>query len=198
MTQSATFPSFELNRDAFGDDEILYQEMLKTIEALQEYQVHTYNSFQNIAPVGAIIGWHKALTNTPVLTGDWVECNGQTLSDSKSVYDGVVMPNLNSGQARFLRGSATSGTTQAEDFLSHNHTQDAHGHAETLTIPYTVGIVGGGSFDTIRGDTGASTDNNRTKATLGSITNATATNQATGGSETRPINMSVVWIIRVK
>jgi microcystin-dependent protein len=55
---------------------------------------------------------------TPRLPDGWVECNGQTLSDSDSPYNGVTIPNLNgSGGStqRFLRGSTTSGTEGGED-----------------------------------------------------------------------------------
>jgi hypothetical protein len=60
------------------------------------------------APIGSIVAWHKSFANTPSLPNGWVECNGQTLSDSESVYDGQVIPDLN-GETRFIRGGATSG-----------------------------------------------------------------------------------------
>ena len=61
-----------------------------------------------LVPVGAIIPWVKDLTNTPSLPEGWVECNGQTLSDTESVYDGQTIPDLNSSN-RFLRGNTSSG-----------------------------------------------------------------------------------------
>jgi hypothetical protein len=69
-------------------------------------------------PVGAVIAWLKSYSNTPSLPAGYVECNGQTLSDSGSVYNGQVIPNLNAsggGTKRFLRGSTTSGTTGGSD-----------------------------------------------------------------------------------
>jgi len=65
-------------------------------------------------PVGSIIPWAKTLTNTPALTSSWAECNGQTLSDAGSVYNGVTLPALNGNSEAtkiFLRGSTTSGST---------------------------------------------------------------------------------------
>lgn len=65
-----------------------------------------------------------------LLPAGWVQCDGQTLSDAESPYNGVVIPNLNGvaggaagsdGQKynRFLRGNATSGT--AGGALTHTH-----------------------------------------------------------------------------
>ena len=74
-----------------------------------------------IVPVGAVLSWLKDYTNTPALSGDFVECNGQTLSDADSVFNGQVIPDLN-GDARFLYGHSASGSTKTEDFLpTHKH-----------------------------------------------------------------------------
>jgi hypothetical protein len=74
--------------------------------------------------IGTIISWYKTPL-TPALDNKWVECNGQTLSDASSPYDGQVIPNLNgSGGAtrRFLRGSTTSGGTGGAETNTHSHT----------------------------------------------------------------------------
>ena len=63
-----------------------------------------------MSPIGSMVAWLKNLTGTPALPDGWVECNGQTLSDAGSLYNGKVIPNLN-GQNRFLRGSSISGGT---------------------------------------------------------------------------------------
>lgn len=79
---------------------------------------------RGLCPVGSFIGWAKSFSKTPSLIfqgrTEWVEANGQTLSDANSDYDGLVMPSLNSGQTRFLRGGATSGTTAGS--TNHTHT----------------------------------------------------------------------------
>jgi hypothetical protein len=78
----------------------------------------------NATPIGVITAFHKSFTNTPTLPWGWVECNGQTLSDTESVFNGQVIPNLNNngggGSNRFLRGATTSGTTGGSD--THTHT----------------------------------------------------------------------------
>src|SRR5262249_29149755 len=61
-------------------------------------------------PIGAIIAWDKSLTGVPALPSNFVECNGQTISDSASPLDGQTVRNLN-GANRFLRGNSTSGGT---------------------------------------------------------------------------------------
>ena len=59
-------------------------------------------------PLGCVQAWMKNLSNTPALPPEWAECNGQVLSDLASLYDGVLLPDLNV-QERFLRGNSVSG-----------------------------------------------------------------------------------------
>src|SRR5580765_4404485 len=91
-------------------------------------------------PVGAIVAWHKTFTHTPALPAQFVECNGQTLSDASSVYNGQVIPNLN-GNNNFLRGNSTSGGTGGA--ATHTHTVDlslnvvtASGADTDVTAPF--------------------------------------------------------------
>lgn len=74
------------------------------------------------SPIGVVVAWLKSYANTPALPEGWVECNGQTLSDSDSVYDGQTIPDLNgsSGTNRFLRGSTTSGSTGGTETHTHD------------------------------------------------------------------------------
>lgn len=78
-----------------------------------------YNSMKNVAPVGSIIAWNKSLSGTPSLPENWIECNGQTISDADSPYNGLVAPNINN-ENRFLRGNLSSGGTGGA--LTHVHT----------------------------------------------------------------------------
>lgn len=66
------------------------------------------SGFGGIVPVGAVVAWLKSFPNTPALPANFVECNGQTLDDSGSPYNGQVVPNLN-GQNQYLRGNLESG-----------------------------------------------------------------------------------------
>jgi hypothetical protein len=78
-------------------------------------------SFPGAAPIGSVIQWAKSLSNTPSLPDEFVECNGQTLTDSQSPYHTQVIPDLNgnTGSQRFLRGSTSSGATGGVE--THRH-----------------------------------------------------------------------------
>lgn len=135
-------------------------------------------------PIGTILAWHKTFTGCPDLPDNFVECSGQVLSDSESPFNGETIPDLN-GDARFLRGAATSGTEQADAFQGHYH---------DVRMKNTDGV---NSYPR-SGDSGGSTiSGNNLKAAY------TVQDDGTNGTpriatETRPINMSVVWIIRIK
>lgn len=91
------------------------------------------------APVGAVLPWLKSLTNTPALPSQYVECNGQTIADAESVYNGVTIPDLN-GESRFLMGSSTSGTTGGSNSINLTHSKNGSVHFEAtsnLTAGYS-------------------------------------------------------------
>ncbi len=70
-------------------------------------------------PIGSVTAWLKSFPNTPALPDGWMECNGQTLNDSESPYNGQIIPDLN-GENRFLRGNSTSGGTGGSETHRHN------------------------------------------------------------------------------
>jgi len=148
-------------------------------------------------PVGTILAWHKSLAGTPSLpaSGEWVECNGQVLSDGQSPYNGQTIPNLNGnaggadspGQsakvAMFLRGGLTSGTGQQDAFQGHIHSFSKTSPSGSVT-PYAVrsDIA---NYYLLELQVGNPSDDG---------TNGTPRT----ANETRPINMSVVWIMKIK
>lgn len=74
-----------------------------------------------IVPIGAVVAWCKTLTGCPPLLPNFVECNGQVLADTESLFNGQTIPDLNITQ-RFLRGASTSGTTGGADSVGdHSH-----------------------------------------------------------------------------
>ena len=66
-------------------------------------------------PIGGVIAWFKDTAGVPALPANFVECNGQFLSDPASPLDGQLMPDLNTGIQRFIRGGLTSGVTGGID-----------------------------------------------------------------------------------
>jgi hypothetical protein len=87
-------------------------------------EITPYQGYTGVLPpIGAVFAWLKTLTGTPqTLPTGWVECNGQTLSDASSPYNGGTIPNLNGSGAqtqRLLRGSTTSGSVGGSE--THNH-----------------------------------------------------------------------------
>jgi hypothetical protein len=90
------------------------------------------------APIGSVLAWLKSFTNTPALPSNFVECNGQVLSDTGSVYNGQTIPDLNgsAGTGRFLRGKTTSGGTGGTEThhhsVSNSSVADGHGSVQAV------------------------------------------------------------------
>ena len=61
-------------------------------------------------PIGGVLPWFKDTSGVPALPANFVECNGQFLNDPASPLDGELMPDINTGAQRFLRGGLSSGT----------------------------------------------------------------------------------------
>jgi hypothetical protein len=155
-----------------------------------------------LVPVGAIIAWHKTLTGCPALPSSFAECNGQTLSDGDSPFNGQTIPNLN-GEGRFLRGSNASGTVQADALQGHYHSiyDPGHHHLDQLRhFPANANYgtfggdadIGDGNIDAITGY------GNYTGITVLAASNDGSNGNPRLSNETRPINMSVVWVMRIK
>jgi len=100
-------------------------------------------------------GEEYTIYTTPTLPDGWVECDGSTLSDSDSPYNGATLPDLNSTQ-RFLRGSDTSGTTGGSDTHTHQQYIDGEsngganggpydGHAHSANTSFDMEIANGSS-----------------------------------------------------
>lgn len=136
-------------------------------------------------PIGSIIAWHKSLSGVPQslsYNSAWVECSGQTLNDPSSPLHGVVIPNLNTGNdtgGYFLRGATVSGTLQAGTVIQNGGSDQVRG----------VSSVAYADADSTDGNSCAN------KTVAGSLNSQTIAAQ---GSVFRPINMGVVWIMRVK
>lgn len=171
--------------------------------------------FSPIVPIGGVVWWHKALSGVPsTLPWGWVECNGQTLSDAESPLNGQVIPDIN-GDGRFIRANATSGTEQANQNLEHSHSAntsapsitgapgvDVHQDGNQAENVYGKRIDGDGSDFANAGGTEtrkfvliSATAN---AGTLALAENPITTIANTGSAEARPVNISMVAIMRTK
>ena len=122
-----------------------------------------------------VSGENYTIYKTPKLADGWIECDGSTVSDADSPYNGVAVPNLNSAveetYGRFLRGADTSGNTESSQLKAHTHTITMKGsEGDANYVQSSDGVSGGG----------------------------TGTTNSTGGTEGRPVSYTVVWIIRIK
>ena len=160
----------------------------ETIEIATYVPAPTPGATINV-PIGSIIAWHKSMTGTPALPAGWVECNGQVLNDPDSPCNGQTIPNLNAAAGysggRFLRGGSISGTMQAA--TSHLFIASHPGlpFAYIATTGYNGSPNADGYFGgTVGMDTYSSSNPNSYPHEQ--------------GFASRPVNMSVVWIMRVK
>ncbi len=69
----------------------------------------------NLVPIGGVIPWFKDTPGVPALPANFVECNGQFLSDAESPLNGQLMPDINTGAQRFIRGGVNSGAVGGID-----------------------------------------------------------------------------------
>ena len=136
-----------------------------------------------IMPIGSITGWHKnAVKPMLALPDGWAECDGSAVDveqygildpDGDGYY---ILPDLN-GESRFFRGGNTSGIMQDATEINRRVSRDDN--RPLLQMNNEDG-------------------SNSTATNTETISGTTAT---FGGSlfyKTRPINMSVVWIMRIK
>lgn len=140
-------------------------------------------------PVGSIIAWHRDLLGKDGfhLPPGWVPCDGQKLDDEESILNGHTIPNLN-GEGRFIRGGKESGVLQNQDWKSFTvagFSQGLYTHGDVL-IPkegYNTTYPFGGKWESVPGSGGYVANQLRFKF---------------DDSEVRPLNMSVIWIMKVK
>lgn len=167
----------------------------------------SYYDYRNVmAPIGSIMAWYKDFNGVSItLPSGWVEMNGQTIDDSESpIYAQVgafVIPDLN-GERRFLRGSQIAGTVEEDAMQGHKHNfSGTPGRTGGSGIAFT-GETGTGSLSHVfnLGGSANSVDHSHGFTPSGSIAGPVDNGNGTPRQavETRPVNMSVVWIMRIK
>ena len=150
-----------------------------------------------VAPVGAIVAWTNHITGTPALPANWELCDGTPVANTSSPMVGQNKPSLNGagGTGHFLRGSDVTGTIQAQQVITHNH---AFGTLVISPNPHSHGVANSGANASPGlAATNAISGTTPTTSVSLAIAGSTDVPSTANGTETRPINMSVKWIIRV-
>lgn len=136
---------------------------------------------QSNLPIWTILAWHKSMSWTPTLPNGFVECNWQTLNDAASVYNWQIIPDLNNSPSwyagwRFLRWWTSSWVFQ--EWTSVRHHDWFYNGQLTLNNDWTYAPWSLNYF------------------------NALSWPWTSWGSQhyarVRPVNMSVVYIIKIK
>jgi hypothetical protein len=177
-TDATTYQSstYITNSTAGIERKVLIPYTTKTISKIEIW--HRINATTATATVSNLKGQYNNWINflQDNTNNTWVECNGQTLSDAGSIFNGKVIPALNNSlgtdlKGRFLRGHSDSGLTESNQNLSHTHTGTSTTNANTSS-----NYIATGSSSSIY----------------------SYTTSSEGGTEARPSNYSVVWIMRIK
>lgn len=152
----------------------------------------TYWRVEDGAQIGDLKPWHKNFQAGALsLPWGWVAMDGTVIDDAESPFDTETLEDMN-GDKRFVRGGATSGTPQ-DDAMQRVTGFFAVKHA---VIESSGGaITASGSSSTL--GIGTSVTNNRVAGFDNS--ESTSPNPAkTDDVETRPINITMVWIMKIK
>ena len=150
------------------------------------------DNFNKLPPVGAIIAWHKSLSGVPTLPDGWVECDGSLVDNLQSPLDGQRTPNLNNAKnawnqgGAYLRGGTTSSNTLQDDTLQ-GFRMNFNQVMKVSNVTGHIQVSGGGTAPTTYWP------NDFTAFPADDGTNGTPRT----ASETRPVSMKVVWIMRI-
>ena len=139
-----------------------------------------------IAPLGSIVAWtpkpDKETNNLQSLPSGWVECDGSQIK--AGIWRGQYTPNLN-GEKRFLRGGLEKDVLKLE-----------YDEMENIQFSFVDRYVKIGSCQS--GDHEIWNMAIRQGNTQDDpVCERTETFSFGSGSETKPINMNVIWIMKI-
>jgi len=162
---------------------------------------------QNLVPLGTIIAWvpkpTKGWDGMVDLPDGWVRCDGATIP-RPSIWAGQLTPNLNE-EKRFLRGAPDSDVLTMEEDQMQNHKHSIHDpkHTHSYDDKYPNydsndhGYMGPSGWSDKTNDR---FDKSHTRTTVSKATGVTVQGISSGyrhGTETRPKNMNVIYIMKV-
>ena len=140
-------------------------------------------------PIGSIMAWHKSLVKAERPPPGWYECEGQTVTVGEGASAKIfALPDLNKSR-RFLRGGTDSGKDEEDAFQGHWH-----------NFYYLSDTNNGGDADPNDHLLKMDPPNKPDPLTV-NVRDAISdgkNGQPRIADETRPKNMSVVWIIRMR
>merc|ERR1712037_102969 len=161
---------------------------------------------QNLVPLGTIIAWvtkpTKETRQTVSLPDGWVRCDGATIPQP-SIWAGQLTPNLN-GEKRFLRGAPDSEVLRMEEDQMQDHMHDIsdlghdHSYVDSYVDTHKTGRLVGDLIEwtTFFGFPSHSHSLSTGKTSTGIKVKGVSSGY-NSGSETRPKNMNVIYIMRV-
>jgi Skp family chaperone for outer membrane proteins len=123
----------------------LEQSVASSIEDAEEETEKALQKLNNVLPVGSIVAYHLDISKIP---GNWALCDGRTITDPNSIYNGYKTPNLS---GYFIRGKTSSEsvgqTGGRNDIPSHTHSIPSHKHeVGDHTHPFTTNENRGGFY----------------------------------------------------
>ena len=158
------------------------------------------------APIGTILAWvpkpEKTSSNAVSIPDGWMPCDGSIITQGP--WKGGRTPDLNTVGA-FLRGGTEDLVLEKEEdqIRDHEHscsaTADNHDHSYyAARQDDSDGQVCGVDGNCDDSDTLVYTESRRTESARVSVScSVNGVSSGRVGSETRPINMKVIYIIRV-
>jgi len=186
----------DINKNNIAQNKADVDENENSIEEIED----KINNIQT-APLGTILAWVPKPTTGSNQTSDlpdgWVRCDG-TIIPNGSIWAGQHTPDLNSAR-RFLRGGKDTDALKMEAHMmqQHKHSIIDHGHAHHYDDKYGSGFsLIGEDGVSVFGSLGMQSHARNTANGATNIQVNTVTGASVGG-ETRPINMSVIYIMRV-
>ena len=180
----------EENGNRKTETDTLFAETDNLEQELTDFKIEIEADLEalSIAPLGTILAWtpkpDKDTSNPISLPDGWIPCDGRQIKEG--IWQGRYTPDLNEAR-RFLRGSPEKNVLAVEE--------DSIRSTPLSTMDYYMGrgsCHNGGHMDQNFGlqDAGSGKDEPYCHVshdyTIGS------------GSETKPKNMNVVWIMKVK
>jgi len=168
--------------------------LLKATTNISETQTKLTKAEASMPPVGSIIAWtdrlDKSIKDVKDLPAGWMFCDGSTIWDRESVFYGKKVPNVN-GEKYFLRG------TNPADILV---TQEDMVRDMTIEDRYTADHIWGNCQE--NGDREIHNSNIRHALSYDDYICVhdfkTSQRNSHTGHETRPRNLGVIYIIRIK